>query len=340
MRQLRFGFLAAAVLLWLGAGAASPAQDGAEQAIQALIKGDVSKEDLESAKRQIEAAAAREPESNRWQFGRVLLLDALDQKLPARDLMAKVVEREPQSAEYQAWFGATIFEAIDETGMLSKLSWGLKGKAALEKAVELDPGHIRARMGLVQFYIEAPGLAGGSLSKAEEQANALLQVAEGRGEFQGRLALAQIAAQKKNWAEMDKQYTLSESAKGEGANAAGAMTRHALALLQLADEPAKALAVAERLAKVAKPDDVSPFFLQGEAHRKMGDCKTAVELFQKVLARKPEAQNSRFGIASCYEKLGDAAMAVTHYEEFAKRFPKDPRAPDATAAAKRLRKSG
>jgi tetratricopeptide (TPR) repeat protein len=118
------------------------------------------------------------------------------------------------------------------------------------------------------------------------------------------------------------------------------MTVHAIALLQQANEPVKALAIAERLKKVAKPDDVTPFYLLGESRRKMGEYKAAIEQFEMVLARKPEALNTRFAIASCYEKLGDGAKALMHFEEFARRFPKDSRASEAAASAKRLRKAG
>lgn len=339
---MKYALSVAAIALVLSFVGAVPglAQDGAEQAIQALVKGNLTKQEVEDAGKRIEAAAAREPNNNRWQFGKALLLLARDENIAARDLMENVVEREPRNAEYHARFGDAIFEAIDETGMLSKLRWGLKGKAALETAIEFDPNHIHARMALVEFYLEAPAVAGGSIARAEEQANALLEVAEGRGEFRGRLALARIASENKNWAEMGRQYTLAESAKGEGADPATAMTLHALGLLGQADDPRGALAVAERLVKVAKPDDVTPLFILGEARRKMGDCKAAVEQYQKVLARKPEAQNTRFGIAQCYETLGDGAQAATQYEEFVRRYPKDPRATDAARAAKRLRKSG
>ena len=132
----------------------------------------------------------------------------------------------------------------------------------------------------------------------------------------------------------------AETAKGERANPTAAMASQVSVLLQQADDPAKALPIAERLAKQAKPDDLSAFYLLGETQRKLGDCKSAIVQFEKVLTKRPEAQNSRYGAASCYEKLGDGGKAANNYEEFARRFPKDDRASEATAAAKRLRKAG
>ncbi len=328
------------VFLSLSVGPPAASQETAEQAVQALVTGSQPKDHLEEAEHSIEAAASQEPENVRWQFGKALLLRARGERVPARDLMAKVVAREPDDADHQAYFGVTIFEAIDEVGMFSKMSWGVKGKAALEKAVLLDPNHVLARQGLIEFYLEAPAIAGGSTAKAEEQAKALLAIQGGRGEFQGHLALARVAGERKDWAEMGRQYTLAETAQGDGASATTAMTLHVLALLRDAEDPKGALAVSERWAKSAKPDDTTPVFFMGEAYRKLGNCKAAVERYAKVLAAKPDAVNTRFGIAQCYEKLGESAQAAAHYEGFVRRFPKDARAGEATSAARRLRKAG
>src|SRR6185436_19118450 len=46
-------------------------------------------------------------------------------------------------------------------------------KDELEKAVELNPKYIDARMGLLQFYVVAPGMMGGSYDKAFDQAKAI-----------------------------------------------------------------------------------------------------------------------------------------------------------------------
>jgi hypothetical protein len=40
----------------------------------------------------------------------------------------------------------------------------------LERAVELDPNHLDARWGLVQYYALAPGYLGGSEEKARQEA--------------------------------------------------------------------------------------------------------------------------------------------------------------------------
>jgi TolA-binding protein len=87
---------------------------------------------------------------------------------------------------------------------------------------------------------------------------------------------------------------------------------------------------------VAKADETAVDFFEGEAHRQLGQCAEAVPFFDKVLAQNPTARNTRYGIAECHEKLGHRAEARTHYEEFARQFPKDERAAKAREAIKRL----
>jgi TolA-binding protein len=57
-----------------------------------------------------------------------------------------------------------------------------------------------------------------------------------------------------------------------------------------------------------------------------------------VLAKQPDARNTRFALATCLEKLGRKPEAAGHYDEFAKRFPKDERAGKAREQATKLRK--
>jgi tetratricopeptide (TPR) repeat protein len=57
-----------------------------------------------------------------------------------------------------------------------------KIRQAFETVITLDPGHREARVGLTHFYMRAPGIMGGSLIKAQEQAEQLMQLKDPRGE--------------------------------------------------------------------------------------------------------------------------------------------------------------
>lgn len=305
-----------------------------------------TKEELAEARRLLESAAAAEPASAKWLFGLAHLMrletafagdDAPAKRKETKERFEKLVEHEPGVADYQYWLGDTIFEMIDDVGFLSKASLASKGRAAFETAIEIDPSHVAAHYALGVFYSQAPGIAGGSTPKAKAQGEALLKLPGGRGEYWGRMLLAEIAAGSEDWAEMSRQYAAAETARGDGADVTSALQSHILRLLSEKKDPAAALPVIARLRSVAKPDDTAKDFFEGEARRQLGQCAEAVAAYEKVLVKTPAARNTRFGIAECQEKLGNHAEARKHYEEFARQFPKDDRASKARDAANRLK---
>jgi tetratricopeptide (TPR) repeat protein len=70
-------------------------------------------------------------------------------------------ETNPNSAEAQYWLGSTAGSMAGSASMFSALSYAKETKRAFQKAADLDVTHIEARMGLVQFHLQAPGIAGG-----------------------------------------------------------------------------------------------------------------------------------------------------------------------------------
>ena len=56
----------------------------------------------------------------------------------------------------------------------------------LEKAVEIDPDSVEARFALMEYYLQAPALVGGDITKAKAQAEEIAKrnTAEGRKAWQ------------------------------------------------------------------------------------------------------------------------------------------------------------
>jgi len=65
-------------------------------------------------------------------------------------------------------------------GMLYKMQHGPTVREFAEKALELDPGNIKARLNLALYYKNAPAIAGGS----EKTAREILHQIEGMGELE------------------------------------------------------------------------------------------------------------------------------------------------------------
>ena len=303
-------------------------------------------EELAAARKVLEAQMAREPQSARWTYAlaRIAFVEAdrasgdaeKTKRKEALEGFERAVELQPGNADFQYWLGSASFEHIDDVGMLSKLSLASGGRKAFEKAIAIDANQVAARVGLAQFFLGAPGIAGGSVEKAKQQGEALVAIPEKRGEFQGRMVLAGVAAHENDWAEMSRQFTLAEAAGGVGADPAAALRSQTWYLLNQKKDPQAAAPVAARYLKAAPADDLTALFLDGEVKRQLGRCAEALSSYDQVLAKRAEARGSRWGAAVCHDQLGQKDAARRDYEEYARRFPDDERAKEAKAALKRL----
>lgn len=109
----------------------------------------------------------------------------------------KAAELEPTSSERQRQLGDAYGFSAQKAGMMSKLGYAKKCRAAYEKAVELDPKNLNARISLLNFYAAAPGLVGGGMDKAYAQAAEIKRIDTARG----HVVYAQLYSTEKKFAE-------------------------------------------------------------------------------------------------------------------------------------------
>ncbi len=86
------------------------------------------------------------------------------------------VSANPNSAEAHYWLGAVYGQQAMAAGIFSKMGFAKKVKLEFEKAAALDPKHIEARFGLLQFHLQAPGIAGGDEEVAKQMAVELANI--------------------------------------------------------------------------------------------------------------------------------------------------------------------
>jgi thioredoxin-like negative regulator of GroEL len=282
----------------------------------------------------VQAALAQRPKDPALRFSQAMLERARGDRAAALERMQALVAEQSKVAEYQFWYGTLEFETI--SGMLEAGSKAGRGREAMQKTLELDPNHVWARVGLYRFYANAPWIAGGSSSKARTMCEELLKLPGGRGEFQGRMMLADLAAIDEEWEEMAKQFGLAERAGGEGASPLAAIVGHAAALLDRKEDAAAAQTVLRRAEGMDGPTETSLPLVRARVAIALKDHARAVEQLTLVIERNPGARTARFLLAESLEKTGRKAEAAAAYRDFAERFPKDDRASKAQAAAKRL----
>ncbi len=82
----------------------------------------------------------------------------------------RAIQSDPQNGEYHQWLGRAYGERAEQEHSL----WlARKVRRELEEAVRLSPENVLAHRDLLDFYVEAPWIAGGSREKARSQAEAI-----------------------------------------------------------------------------------------------------------------------------------------------------------------------
>jgi tetratricopeptide (TPR) repeat protein len=134
-------------------------------------------------------------------LGRVLLADGeIDRAVL---WIERSVALEEGNAEYHLWLGRAYGSQAIRATVLKQPALARKVKREFERASQLDPDNLEARFGLIEFYLRAPGILGGSLKKADEQAREIRK----RDSLQGYRAFGRLAEQRKDFDQAFREYS-------------------------------------------------------------------------------------------------------------------------------------
>jgi tetratricopeptide (TPR) repeat protein len=89
----------------------------------------------------------------------------------AAGLFEKAIAAKPNESTYHYWLGTAYGNMAATASMFKAPGLAKKAKASLERSVALDGNNIQARRGLLEYYLIAPGIMGGSEEKAQQQAD-------------------------------------------------------------------------------------------------------------------------------------------------------------------------
>ena len=95
---------------------------------------------------------------------------------------------EPNDPQLHFRLGLALCDHVDQVGMLEKLATARRLREEFEEAVLLQPGHVGARIALVEFHRQAPAIVGGSPDEVGRHARELVALEPD----EGRLALARM----------------------------------------------------------------------------------------------------------------------------------------------------
>src|SRR5687768_10472315 len=265
----------------------------------------------DEARQQLELAVAANPNDAQAHhyLGRIAMHDT--DFRGAISHLEKAASLEPSVAEHQILLGRAYGQLAVRSGMTKKFGLAKRARAALERAVELDPESIEARSGLIQFHLLAPGIVGGSSSKASAHATEIAK----RNPFRGALARAWIAEDRKNYDEAAREY------RDAIARAPDSLISY-WGLAQLWQRGARfdsSFALMDDLIK-RRPDAMPAYYYYGRAASLSGQhLPEAVQALQRYLAYEPHEgdpprSSAHYRLGLVYERLGDRETAKREFE--------------------------
>ncbi len=120
----------------------------------------------------------------------------------ALKLAEKAVALDPKNARHQFNLAAACGRKASKAGILSQLGLARRFKKEAETVMKLDPGHVDARFALIEFHLQAPGVAGGSKEKIQPLVAEISRINPSRG----YLAQAIIARREKQTEKLEGLY--------------------------------------------------------------------------------------------------------------------------------------
>jgi tetratricopeptide (TPR) repeat protein len=223
----------------------------------------------------------------------------------------RAVKLEPQNASYHLWLGREYGRKAGDSNPLSAASLARKARTEFERAVQLDPANVPARVDLAQYYTEAPSFMGGGLDKASAQAAEVQHL----NAAMAHLILARVAVKDKRYADAENEY---RAAIQQGGNPADMW----LQLASFYRERGRMNDMQNAVhSAMAQPNKLAESYFDAGSVLLMGsrDYSSAIDYLQKYLSsgalvESAPAFRAHYLMGQLQEKMGNNGAAVSEYQ--------------------------
>ncbi|MGB8889948.1 MAG: tetratricopeptide repeat protein [Candidatus Korobacteraceae bacterium] len=223
----------------------------------------------------------------------------------------RAVSLEPGNATYHLWLAREYGRKAGDSNPLVAAGIARKAKSEFERAVQLDPMNVPARVDLAQYYTEAPAMMGGGLDKAQQQAEQVAKLDLAKA----HLILARVAEKQKQYAEAESQ--LRAGIK-DAKNPADAWLQLAAFYRNRGRLDDMQNAVRSAVAQPGKPAE-SYFDAAKELYLGSRDFPGAAQYLQTYLSsgqlvEGAPAFRAHYLLGQLAEKMGNSGAAAAEYE--------------------------
>jgi tetratricopeptide (TPR) repeat protein len=227
----------------------------------------------------------------------------------AESACRKAVSLDAANSRFHLWLGRVYGEKADRANFVTAAGLAGKVRGEFERAVQLDPKDIDARLDLAEFYAVAPGIVGGGEQKARAEAQSIAALNPAREHW----VYARIAEERKDPATAEREYhdyiDLSHGDAEAWLNLALFLRRQ-----KRLDDMEQSLVKLSQAA-APKPD----VLVEGaEMLRRAGrNDPLAIDLLRRYLASGPveaaPAFKAHYLLGALLEKQGDRSGAAQEY---------------------------
>jgi tetratricopeptide (TPR) repeat protein len=250
------------------------------------------------------------PEANFLLCKVFLILDDHDQSIKYGE---KAVKLDDSVSNYHLWLGQAYGVQAQKGGKLKAIFRAKKCKGEYEKAILLDSTNVRARIDLMQYLLMAPGIAGGDKVKAKKQA----EITQGIDSLYGAIAWASYWMHEKDTLKAENY--IRESARLD--TTSDHMAKYQLGFFLVNQK--RYYESAEVFEKLFReyPDQMSALYQIGRSYVLAKDSLDKAErCFKQYLQVKPKKgtpswAGAHWRLGMIYDLQGKKDLAIAELEE-------------------------